>query len=210
MHCPLLSFSGETDQGTPPSEVEQLRRTLEAAGKQSELHIYPGVPAISVRRRSMPGVVCSPFSGATWRADTHSCAVAAIGSVRSPASYGAKRRRCRIREPSSCSLDGTEKLAMLKTAPQQFSRGTVRAIPLSVHSPPQPEPVPSIGSGSPLVGVPWALAHHRTVNQRQARRLSHERERAARKENFDTTRHAPDGTMHAADCCVGCTQEAIT
>jgi carboxymethylenebutenolidase len=44
LHCPLLGLYGEADQGIPPSEVERLRRALEAAGKQFELHIYPGAP----------------------------------------------------------------------------------------------------------------------------------------------------------------------
>ncbi len=44
LHCPLLGLYGEADQGIPPSEVERLRRALEAAGKEFELHIYPGAP----------------------------------------------------------------------------------------------------------------------------------------------------------------------
>ena len=41
--CPLLGIYGEEDQGIPPSEVERLRGTLQASGKEDfELHIYPG------------------------------------------------------------------------------------------------------------------------------------------------------------------------
>jgi carboxymethylenebutenolidase len=41
--CPLLGIYGEKDQGIPPSEVERLRETLQAAGKTDfDLHIYPG------------------------------------------------------------------------------------------------------------------------------------------------------------------------
>lgn len=39
--CPLLGLYGEADQGISPSEVERLRRALEAAGKQFELQYLP-------------------------------------------------------------------------------------------------------------------------------------------------------------------------
>jgi len=44
LHCPLLGLYGELDQAIPPSEVERLRAALTAAGKEFELHIYPGAP----------------------------------------------------------------------------------------------------------------------------------------------------------------------
>ncbi|MDW8060742.1 MAG: dienelactone hydrolase family protein [Thermomicrobium sp.] len=44
LSCPLLGLYGEADQAIPPSEVERLRAALAAAGKEFELHVYPGAP----------------------------------------------------------------------------------------------------------------------------------------------------------------------
>jgi carboxymethylenebutenolidase len=43
MKAPVLGLYGADDQGIPPSQVEQMKAALAAAGKQAEFKIYPGV-----------------------------------------------------------------------------------------------------------------------------------------------------------------------
>lgn len=42
MKAPVLGLYGEADQGIPPSQVEDMKTALAAAGKTAEFKIYPG------------------------------------------------------------------------------------------------------------------------------------------------------------------------
>lgn len=42
MKAPVLGLYGADDQGIPPEQVEQMKAALAAAGKASEIKIYPG------------------------------------------------------------------------------------------------------------------------------------------------------------------------
>ena len=44
MKAPVLGLYGEADQGIPVSQVDTLKRALQAAGKTFEIKIYPGAP----------------------------------------------------------------------------------------------------------------------------------------------------------------------
>jgi carboxymethylenebutenolidase len=42
LSCPLLAFYGDRDQFVPLSDVEELRRRLDASGQPTEVVVYPG------------------------------------------------------------------------------------------------------------------------------------------------------------------------
>ena len=42
--APVIGFYGGQDQGIPLTQVEQMRAKLQAAGKDSEIIVYPGAP----------------------------------------------------------------------------------------------------------------------------------------------------------------------
>jgi len=44
MKAPVLGLYGAEDQGIPPSQVEEMKAALAAAGKTAEFKIYPGAP----------------------------------------------------------------------------------------------------------------------------------------------------------------------
>jgi carboxymethylenebutenolidase len=44
MKAPVLGLYGAEDQGIPPSQVEDMKAALAAAGKTAEFKIYPGAP----------------------------------------------------------------------------------------------------------------------------------------------------------------------
>jgi carboxymethylenebutenolidase len=44
MRAPVLGLYGAEDQGIPPSQVEDMKAKLAAAGKTAEFKIYPGAP----------------------------------------------------------------------------------------------------------------------------------------------------------------------
>ncbi len=44
MKAPVLSLYGEADQGISIAQVEQMKSSLQAAGKTAEFKIYPGAP----------------------------------------------------------------------------------------------------------------------------------------------------------------------
>jgi carboxymethylenebutenolidase len=44
MKAPVLGLYGEADQGISPSQVEEMKAALAAAGKTAEFKIYPGAP----------------------------------------------------------------------------------------------------------------------------------------------------------------------
>jgi carboxymethylenebutenolidase len=44
MRAPVLGLYGEADQGIPQSSIEQMRTAIKAAGKQSEIVVYPEGP----------------------------------------------------------------------------------------------------------------------------------------------------------------------
>ena len=42
LEAPLLGLFGEEDQGIPVAQVREMESTLEALGKEAEIHVYPG------------------------------------------------------------------------------------------------------------------------------------------------------------------------
>jgi len=44
MKAPVLGLYGAEDQGIPPTQVEQMKAALAAAGKTAEFHIFPSAP----------------------------------------------------------------------------------------------------------------------------------------------------------------------
>jgi carboxymethylenebutenolidase len=44
MKSPVLGLYGEADQGIPLSQVETMKKALQAAGKTFEIKVYPGAP----------------------------------------------------------------------------------------------------------------------------------------------------------------------
>ena len=44
LECPMLGLYGEEDTGVPVSAVRALEAGLKEAGKEHEIHIYPGAP----------------------------------------------------------------------------------------------------------------------------------------------------------------------
>jgi carboxymethylenebutenolidase len=44
MRAPVLGLYGEADQGIPQASIEQMRAAIKAAGKQSEIVVYPEGP----------------------------------------------------------------------------------------------------------------------------------------------------------------------
>jgi carboxymethylenebutenolidase len=44
IRAPVLGLYGEADQGIPVSQVEDMRARLKAAGKTSEIRLFPGAP----------------------------------------------------------------------------------------------------------------------------------------------------------------------
>lgn len=44
LKTPVLGLYGGQDQGIPLSQVEEMKKTLRAAGSKSEIHIYPDAP----------------------------------------------------------------------------------------------------------------------------------------------------------------------
>lgn len=167
------------------------------------------VPAIGLRQRSMPGVVHSPFSGAIWPAVTHSCAAAAIGRVRSPTSYGGKKRRCHTGE-LTILLPGRHRAARNV----QHRSTAFLTWSCSSYSPFGPLPTTPGTSHfhqkrlSARQGSMGGFSSARCESAPSTSPFTQKRERAVRQENSNTTRRAPGDTMHAADCCVGSPQEA--
>jgi carboxymethylenebutenolidase len=44
LKAPVLGLYGGADQGIPPESIEQMRAALKAAGKRSEIVVYPEAP----------------------------------------------------------------------------------------------------------------------------------------------------------------------
>ena len=44
LKAPVLGLYGGADQGIPPESIEQMRAALKAAGKPSEIVVYPEAP----------------------------------------------------------------------------------------------------------------------------------------------------------------------
>ena len=44
LKAPVLGLYGEADTGIPVASVEKMRAAIQAAGKPSEIHLYPGAP----------------------------------------------------------------------------------------------------------------------------------------------------------------------
>ena len=79
INAPVLGLYGGADQGIPVAQIEQMRAALKAAGKRSEIVIYPDTPhgfnadyRPSYRPRPRPktaGSECRPGSKKTASRD---------------------------------------------------------------------------------------------------------------------------------------------
>jgi carboxymethylenebutenolidase len=67
--APLLGNFGEKDQGIPPASVEAFEKALKAAGKSSDIKIYPGAGHAFMNPNNTQGYVKAAAEDAWKRID---------------------------------------------------------------------------------------------------------------------------------------------